>query len=575
MIEQKSNWNIASKKTLQHIINSFNNKQTFVFVALFAVMLVSSISMLERINKKFLTYIPQSGGSIREGVIGTPRFINPILAISDTDRDLSSLIYSGLMKKTPTGTFETDLAESYQVSTDGLTYTFTIKPTAVFQDKTPLSADDVIFTVDKIKDSLVKSPLQALWQGVNVSKGETSNIVIFSLSQPYASFMDNLTLGILPKHIWDKLTPEEFNFANINLEAIGAGPYKIKSIKEKSGGGIEEIRLSAFHEYVGKKPFIEHITFEFFKNDEESIRAYRKGRVDQISAISPQSARELSKEGYRPTTASLSRIFGIFLNPNHNEIFRNKNVVKAIDMGIDKNKIISEVLYGFGQVIDSPVPKSLSGGAAVQYVRNLDEAKNILEKEGWKLNPQTNVRQKDGKNLAFSISTADVSELRTAAEIIKSDLGELGISVTIKVFDVGMLNQTIIRPRDYESVLFGQVVRNESDLFAFWHSSQRNDPGLNIAVYTNNQVDKTLEDLIGLSDEAARKAKLASFEAEIAKDEPAIFLYSPQFVYMESDDIHGIKLNHLSTSSDRFLGIEDWYVREDAVYSFLLKNKTN
>lgn len=578
MLEIKRNGLIPGKGLLQKTLDSFSPKQMLVFAILFLVLIVSAISVIGKINKRFLVYLPEKGGTLTEGVLGTPRFINPVIATTDTDKDLSSLIYAGLMKKKTDGSIVPDLAESYEISPDGLTYTFKIKSNATFQDKTSITGEDVMFTIEKIKDSSIKSPLQAIWDGVGVSVDENDPLtVIFRLGESYASFLDNVTIGIIPKHIWEKYSSEEFNFVDSNLNAVGGGAYKIDNIRQKKNGLIEEFELSVFKNYAGEKPFIKNINFKFYKNEDDLVKAYRHGQVDQISSISPKTASTLESEGYKPTTATLSRIFGLFFNANHNDIFRNKNIVKAIELGIEKDKIVSDVLLGFGSVINSPVPDSLYNQpnplvTQKSLEERMAEANALLDKEGYKLNADTGFRQKDGKNLGFSISTADVTELRQTATIIKDDLAKLGIDVSVKVFEVGMLNQNVIRPREYEALLFGQVIRNESDLFAFWHSSQRNDPGLNISIYTNSKVDKTLEDLIAAHDETVRATKIQELIGQINDDRPAIFLYSPDFIYMEGDKVQNVKLDRITSSSERFLGISDWYIRTDAVWKFLAKN---
>lgn len=580
MTKFKRNNSIPLKQILQKILNSFSRKQTIVFAALLLVLIVSTISILGEINKKFMDYLPEHGGTLTEGVIGTPRFVNPLLALSDTDRDLSGLIYSGLMKKTPSGEIVNDLAESYTVSPDGLTYTFQIKHDAVFHDKFPLTANDVVFTINQVKDSTIKSPLQAVWQGILAEEDATDPYTVtFRLSQAYASFLDNATIGILPKHIWNNYDAEEFNLTESNLKAVGSGPYKISSIDERKNGLIEEVSLSAFNNYVSEKPFINNVNFKFFKNEPDLIKAYRRGRVDQISSIDPSSAKRLEEDGFAPTTAVLSRIFGLFLNPNQNEILRDKELVRGIELGINKEAIVNDVLFGFGIAIDSPAPKSLANGNFApaeisDFESNKIQAEEIFESRGWKKG-ESGFRMKDGKTLQFSISTADVSELRAATEMIKTDLESIGVKVSVKVFEVGVLNQNVIRPREYEALFFGQVIRNESDLFAFWHSSQRNDPGLNISVYTNSRVDKILEELIASTDENVRREKINEFASQIKEDRPAIFIYSPEFIYMRSERIKNVELYTIASTSERFLGIKDWYIRRDAVWKFWTKENNN
>lgn len=544
-----------------------------VFVVLLIVLSVAMVSMLGKINKKFLVYQPEAGGSITEGVVGSPRFVNPVLAISDTDRDLVALIYSGLMRKTETGEIIPDLAESYEVTPDGLNYTFHLRANAEFHDHTPVTADDVVFTVEKVKDPTIKSPLEAIWQGIVVEKGDDNQTVIFRLSESYASFLDNATLGIIPRHVWERFNPEEFNLAELNLRAVGAGPYKISDINDRKNGRVEEYELSTWSGYAGTKPYIRHVNLTFFKNEDELVKAFRRGRVDQVSAVSPRIGKTLADEGFTPTTATLSRIFGLFFNPNQNEILRDKNVARAIDLAIDKDSIVKNVLYGFGEVINSPVPSALLDQPVgpEDPVAALESAKSVLDSAGWKVNAESGFREKGGKVLEFSISTADVAELRAAAQMVKDDLADAGMNVSIKVFETGMLNQNVIRPREYEALLFGQVVRNESDLFAFWHSSQRNDPGLNISVYTNNKVDKILEDLVKAVNQSDKQAKLNEFVTNIHDDMPAVFLYAPKFIYMEGDRVEGVSLGRMTNASERFLSVRSWYTRTDAVWKFFTK----
>ncbi len=563
------------KSKLKRIFDSFSYRQTFVLAILVVILLVSAISIIGKVNRGLMVEIPERGGTLTEGIFGSPRFVNPIIAASDTDRDLSALIYAGLMRKTPEGEIVPDMAEGYAVSEGGLTYTFILKEGAMFHDRTPLTADDVVYTIERIKDSEIKSPLEAVWDGVSVTRGDDQRTVIFRLSRGYASFLENTTVGIIPKHIWERLSPEEFSFSEQNIRAIGSGPYRIKDIKERSGGLIEEYSLKAWSNYAGERPYINNIDLIFYKNEDELVKAYRKGRVDQVSSISPKAAENLSKEGYAPTTAVLSRVFGLFLNPNQNEVLRNKDVVRAINLSIDKEKIVRDVLHGFGTPIESPVPITLGGDTSDDGdpAANRATAATLFDKAGYTLNQATGLREKNGKALSFSISTADVAELRAASEVIKNDLAAMGVTVSIKVFDVGMLNQNIIRPREYEALFFGEVVRNVSDLFAFWHSSQRNDPGLNVSVYTNTKVDKILEDLISVNDPSVILQKIAEFEGEIRADMPAILIYSPHFVYMQSGNVQNVNLERITNSSERFLGVSDWYLRTDSVYKFLMKKE--
>ncbi|MFA6324855.1 MAG: ABC transporter substrate-binding protein [Candidatus Paceibacterota bacterium] len=574
------NFKLPKKSELQRAFFSFSKKEKILFSFLMIIFVISTISILNNINKNFMTVVPMEGGSISEGIVGTPRFVNPILALSDADKNLITLVYSGLMRKSSDGTLIPDLAEGYEMSKDGLTFTFTLKDKIYFHDGEAVTADDIIFTINEARDPIIKSPLKASWDGINVQKIDEKTIK-FSLKQPYSSFLENTTVGIIPKHIWDG-SPIELNDANIN--PIGSGPYSVSKVSKQSSGIIDSYELTSFKKFILGKPYIKKITLHFYPNENDMISALENGEVSQISSITPQNAEILKKKNYRTESTILPRVFGLFFNQNEAKIFTNKNVVKAINLAINKDNIVNEVLNGYGVIINDPIPpnilnyQKLTEQDESSSENNLNKAKEILNKDGWKIGSsgfleKTTIEKKKKtiETLEFSISTGNNSEISKAAELIKKDLELIGINVEVKTFEIGNLNQSVIRPRKYDALLFGQIINHESDLFAFWHSSQRKDPGLNVSMYTNPKVDKILEDASITIDEKSRIEKYAQFENEINKDMPAIFLYSPNFIYVISKNLKGVSMDHITSSSDRFLNSYLWYSETENVWKIFSK----
>lgn len=563
-----------SRTELKNVIQSFSKKERIVFYSLIFILTGSLLGMLFSINRAFLVTVPREGGTIVEGVLGTPRFVNPVLALSDTDRDLSTLIYSGLMRKTDTGEFIPDLAEKYEISADGLTYTFTLRD-ASFQDGSPLTANDVLYTINTIKDPLIKSPKKANWDGVSISSPD-EHTVVFTLKQKYATFLENTVIGIIPSGKWKDLSPEQFSLSNLNINAVGSGPYAIKSVTKTRDGIPLSFTLSSFKKYALGKPYIDKIIFKFYANEQELVDAYENGSVTRVSAISPASANKLAG---LPNTevlkAPLARVFGVYFNQNENPIFTDKKVIHALSLAVDRNAIISDILHGYGTAIGSPVPPNLLQEDIVDenQLYNLEEAENTLTKAGWTKNELGKWEKKDKKEtvaLKFAIATSDTPELSDTAKKIADNLNNFGADVEVKIFETGTLNQTIIRPRKYEALFFGEVINHESDLFAFWHSSERNDPGLNIALYTNPKVDKILEQASGTLDEAARDTLYQSFEKEVINDSPAIFVYTPDFIYVTRNQIKNLTLDKISMPLDRFAGVYTWYSETEKVWKLFL-----
>ena len=569
---------------LNAVFSVFSKREWHIFIVLLVVLVISTLAILQNINQSFMTSVPMRGGEISEGIVGAPRFINPVLAFSDADRDLVALIYSGLMRKAGDGTLVPDLAEKYEMSSDGLSYVFTLKDNIVFHDDTPLTVDDIIFTINTAKDPILKSPRKTAWDGILAEKIDEQTIR-FSLKQPYASFLENSTLGILPSHIWGN-SPVELNDAN--TDPVGSGPYRVSSSVKQSSGVIDSIELERFDKFVLGKPYIKNINLNFYTNEEGAKTALEEGGVDQVSSINPANAEILKGKGYQVESSVLPRVFGLFFNQNQNQIFIDKSIIRAIDQAIDKEGIVQDVLSGYGVVIDDPIPpnmveyQKLEGEVAkTSKTERLDAAREILTKNGWTVGAsgfleKTTTDSKKKKTttiLEFSISTGNAPELAKSAELIKQDLNAIGMKVDVKTFEVGNLNQSVIRPRNYDALLFGQIINHESDLYAFWHSSQRNDPGFNVAMYTNAKVDKILEDAFVTVDEQQRIKKYIEFENEIKKDMPAVFLYSPKFIYVVSKELQQLNMTHIISPRDRFLNVYSWYVKMDNVWKIFAQNK--
>ena len=556
---------------------SFSPFQKKIFYFFAAILGISAVGLLFSLNEYFLVEVPRRGGALYEGTIGTPRFVNPLLAVSDTDRDLSALVYSGLMRATQSGELIPDLAERYTVSKDGLVYTFELKEGLTWHDSAPVTADDIVFTVTKAKDPLLKSPRRASWEGVNVKKTNERTIE-FSLEHPYSPFLENIaSLGILPAHIWGKVGVEQFGFAKFNVAPVGSGPYKIGEIRTDNSGIPVYYDLAPFRRFALGAPYIGKLHIRFYANEEELLTAFRQGEIEAINAVTPKKAEELARvRNYAIETYQLPRVFGIFLNQNQNVLFAQKPVREALVAAVDRNTIIASVLGGFGTALEGPLPPGALGFTEPEDRRleNSGEtektAAEILEAAGWKPDEKTGVMKKKTKKgtdvFSFSLAVPDMEELRSVAELVKKQWEAIGAEVTMRVFDQGDLHQNIIRPRKYDALFFGEIIGRESDPFAFWHSSQRNDPGLNIALYANITVDDLLYQGRTVTPTDERIALYRKFEEEIKKDAPAIFVYSPDFLYIHPARIKGIAAGTITVPSERFLDVYKWFIETDNVW---------
>ncbi|MBP9772071.1 MAG: hypothetical protein KBD16_04105 [Candidatus Pacebacteria bacterium] len=527
-----------------------------IFWVLATILTLSTVGMLFSIRSLFLTSVPASGGTLTEGIVGTPRFINPVIARSDADRDLVALVYSGLMRPTVEGLLIPDLAESYSISEDKTTYTFTVRENARFHDGTPVTADDVVFTVLTVQNPLIGSPLSRSWEGIEVQAID-ARTVTFKLPRPYAHFIDNTTLGILPRHLWVEANEETFSIFAYNSEPIGSGPFAIEDIERDPSGVPMVYTLRRFVDFALGEPYLERIRMKMYDNEKDLLQAFIAGDVDAMPDVDPADAHELNDEESVVLSYPLPRVFALFFNQNHNELFADATVREALTVAIDPQVVVDEVLYGYGAPLAGPLPPPLSH-APQETMHTIKAAQSILEADDW-IKGDDGVYANDTQRLAFTITTASTPELKHTAEVMVRVYETLGADVELEVFDLGSLHQEVIRPRAYDALLFGEVIGRSGDLFPFWHSSQRNDPGLNAALYTNIAVDDILSDIRTTLDAEERKKLYVSLESEIGRDFPAVFLYAPHLVYAVSQRLKGVTEGPIDEGAERFMNVYEWH----------------
>lgn len=555
---------IPALERLNAYVRGLSSGDRAVFYLLSALLAIVSIISLYTLEQSVLERVPTYGGTLAEGAIGSPQFINPLLAISDADRDLSTLTYSGLMGLSGTGSLVPVLAESYTTSSDSKAYTFTLRKNAKFTDGTPVTADDVVFTVKKAQDPALKSPEYADWSGVQVVAVD-ARTVRFTLSKAYAPFLGLTTLGILPARLWQNIGDTEFPFSTLETNPVGTGPFKVASVSRNASGLIESVSLVANQYYALGRPYLDGIRFTFYSNAEDLSRALSSGAIESAYGVPAKGA----------LTAPYARVFGVFFNPSENQVYARIEVRKALSLAIDRQNIVASVLGGYATPLMGPVPPGENvRQVAVPDVEVPGAAAKVLEVAGWVYDGTTrvwkNAKAKQTLN-TITIRTSNVPELKGVATAVKADWEKLGIPVDIELYEPGDLSQNVIRPRKYGALLYGMVIGRDQDLYAFWDSQERNDPGLNIALYANKSVDALLEEARSTADQDVRAKDLQKIEDIVAADYPAAFVYAPDFMYAMPRDVQGVLLPQIITPADRFATVAEWYRMSDAVWPFFVR----
>ncbi len=573
----RKRFHLPKERPIKRTIAVFTLAERSTFYFFVALFTLSGLFLAWQVSAAYLVNVPTYGGSLTEGVVGNPRFINPVLALSEADKNLTTLVYSGLVRVDASGKIENDLASSVSISEDGLTYTIKINPASRFHDGEKITAEDVAFTIGKILDPLIKSPRRGNWDGVTTAVLDEETLT-FTLKKSYSPFIYNLTLGILPKHIWKNVTADEFSFSQFNTLPIGSGPYQIEKVERNQGGIPDYYQMKPF-ENLGKEAFIKNLTLRFYSSEDELVEAYLNGDIESVAGLSAEKLADLEVKDAHILRSPLPRIFAAFINQSRNKALLDKSVRQALNLSAPRLDIIREVFDGFATPITTPLPAGLYSWTSTSIsaegeAKARASAAELLANAGWKKNPQTGVLEKtvgkDTISLSFSISTGDAPELRKVAEKLAASWGELGAEVKILAFETGELNQSVIRPRNFDVLLFGELVGKDADLYPFWHSSQRNDPGLNIALYANAKADKLLESARSATDTQTVEERYKELVAEIESDIPAIFLYTPSFIYLVPERIQNVEIGPLLSSADRFANVRAWYIETDKVWKIFL-----
>lgn len=533
-----------------------------MFTLLFVVF-AGLFSWLVMLFLSFTKPVPAEGGVYTEGIVGEPMHINPILAqATDVDADMVQLVYSSLFSYDDAGRLRPSLAEGYELQEDGKKYVVKLRSGVKWHDGQDLTADDVLFTFRTIQDASYRSPLRANWQGVDVSKDDDQTVV-FSLKKAYFDFLENLTVGIVPKHIWDGIPPEKFSLADVNLNPIGSGPFRVEGFKKDSNGTILSYELRAFPQYFEGAPFLQKVVLYFYGSEEDMLSAYRRREILAASNVTPGSFPEDLKNQKDTVIHDVSqpRVFAVFLNEKKNAALAEEPVRRALALATDRERLVREVLDGHGDPAYSLFSPNTSAysSAGEASVFNPDEAVKILEDAGWMLGDD-GVREKGGVRLEFDIATPNWDELVKTAHMVENGWNEIGAHVTVSVLENVSDAQRTIRSREYAALVYGLAMTFEPDPYSFWHSSQTGELEHNFSLFSDKRADELLSNSREELSADARAGMYREFQEILATRMPAVFLYSPRYVYVQRRSVQGFSARAINTPASRFQDIAHWYM---------------
>ncbi len=553
---------------LVQILKAFSKRERLFFAGSIVIFIVSGVLLGLILVGQITIIMPADGGSYTEGVIGQPSFVNPLLAKNNTpDSDLVSLIFASAY----------DLSESIKHDSNFKVWDMRLKDGAVWHDGTPITSDDVIFTIQTIQNPSTLSPSFSDWQNV-VPHRISEREIQFELATPYSLFENVLKdLRPVPKKLFADLSqaPLNLRLSPYMLEPIGSGPFMYDFLEKRRDGFISSYSLKANDNYsaIGNVPHIKSFVVKFFENSDSLMQAYNLGLVDGFGTY---DRRILDNIKLNSTTLSVptSKYYAIFFNQNANPALASENIRQALNEAINKDEIVKTVFGGNASIEHGPIPSSLSSyNPAIEPLDSYDpqSARDLISKHGWQFNQDTKFWEKKDKNnttqLSITIKTPDLYPQNIVAKMIQNYWNSIGVNSSVAIVDPQQIDDQVIHTRDYEALLYGNIISQVPDLYSLWHSSQKFYPGYNLALYDSSAADQLIESARQLDPYGSQhQSKLDQLQKTIVQDTPAAFLVSPYYLYTHKRSLSGINIGNMSLPDTRFTDVTDWYVKTKRIF---------
>ena len=527
-------------------------------IALLGIVLLVALLRYAAYNFTTVT-VPDQGGTYVEGVAGSAQYINPLLSqYNQIDALLVSLLFNGLTQLDEQGNVVPDLAESWTIGADGLTYDFRLRSGLFWHDGAPVTAADVLYTVRALQaDDFPGVPwLHALWKAVKVEApdGPEGVTVRFTLEQRLPSFLDYTTIGLLPAHLWERVPVAEMMNSQLNTRPVGTGMWQMARLSATRADLIANPR------FAGKAPYLAGLSFRFYPDHQSLMPAYDRKEIDGISVIWPEEiAAATQRQDLQLFSAPLSGYTVIYLNQNNPNVafFQDTAVRQALLYALDRQALIDAVLYGQGIVAHSPLlPATWAYDPDVpKYAADPARAAALLDEAGWVLAEGETVRKKDGRPLAFIL----VGDDRRLLEAIAEAWAKIGVDAKPQPVTLAGLTADFLTPRSFDAAVVHWELAGDPDPYPLWHSTQSKD-GQNYSGWNNQAADEAIEQARSTVDPAARRKHYVEFQRIFAREVPALLLYYPVYSFGVRDKIHGVQVGPLNEPADRFRNVADWYI---------------
>ena len=507
---------------------------------------------------------PAEDTTYTEGVVGTVDNLNPIFVSTPAEKSVSKLLFASLFAEDERGVPQPQLVQNYTLDGTGKVYTMTLRKNVRWQDGAPLTANDVAYTFATIKDASTHSQLYSSWRNIAVEKIDDYT-VRFSLPAAYTPFLHGLNIGILPEHILGNVRPSELRSHSFSRSpTVGSGPFAFQDARTMGSNKIRSIvRMDRNDSYFLGAPKLSHYQLHAYGNRDDLANAYR---TQEVAAIGDESNDVIESAGQRGSIRTDSPLYNgvyAFLCMD-SPMLSDLKVRNALELATDQKAILDH-LHGRVQPVTGPLLSGQLGydPTLKQAPMDLTKAKQLLEDAGWKIGNDGKRHNKDGMELRLQFATLSGGDFPAVAKLVMDQWSKLGVSFDSQLVKPEDIQQNVVSPRAYDVLLYELAIGSDSDVYAYWHSSQSTSRGFNLSGYRSSIVDDALDSARARADNSLRVAKYRNFTEQWLKDVPAIGMYRPNFTYIETKGVTSFGQRQLSDPTDRFENVRFWSAAKD------------
>lgn len=507
---------------------------------------------------------PVAGGQIVYGMTGNPVTFCPILQTDTPSGQINSRVYSGLVRANEKMELVPDLAEKWEFSSDGLVWTFTLKKGVKWHDGKPFTSADVKYTYDAIKSPDYLGVRKTDFKPITKVEAPNDYTVKLTLDKPYAPLLSKLTLGILPKHVWETTPIGKMKENPANMKPVGTGPYKfVEWLKD------QYIMLEANKDYFGGGPYIQKVIWKFYGDNQVMLAALEKGDIDYMGAIPPDDVKRVQtaladKFEFKSIPQNGYTYIGL---KQTDPVLKDKLVRQALTYGTNREQIVADVLKGYGNVVNANIPQvswAYAGDKLNPYKYDPAKAKQLLDQAGWKVGAN-GIREKDGKKMDVKLLTSTGNKILEAALLItQQNWKDLGVNVTVEYIEWSVLCEKYLDVAKFQSYALAWSLGIDPDFYLYFHSSSGVDDkgqlvGFNDVEFKNAQLDALLERGRTEMKQDVRKQIYADAQKIVNEELPYVFLYSNNAPAAMAKKVKGVLWG-----SNGPIFPEKWWIQEPA-----------